>query len=167
MSIAVLSWRNDNARNMSSKFHSWLDLNLTALKESKSLRRQKVNVCPWIMACVWQIQCFSWPRSITLLSSQASVIHRMLWGQTSEDRWTPGELEDARHQAASSHLSSDDIIHCFLLENFPPNKDIDVWKHFPKSLLIGPSPFKTVWVPTNCWKQTFRTGGTVLLLQKL
>ena len=61
MSIAVLSWRNDNARNMSSKFHSWLDLNLTALKESKSLRRQKVNVCPWIMACLDKYSVFLGP----------------------------------------------------------------------------------------------------------
>ena len=35
--------------------------------------------------------------------------------------------------AASSDLSSDAIIHCFLLWHFPPDKDMDVWKHFPKS----------------------------------
>ena len=168
MSIAVLSWRNDNARNMSSKCHSWLDLNLTALEESKSLRlRQKVNVCPWIMACLDKYSVFLGP------GASHYCHHRPLsFTACFEDRHRRtdghrGELEDARHQAASSHLSSDDIIHCFLLENFPPNKDIDVWKHFPKSLLIGPSPFKTVWVPTNFWKQTFKTGGTVLLLQKL
>ena len=56
------------------------------------------------MACVWQIQCFSWPRSNTLLSSQASVIHRMLWGQTSEDRWTPGEA--GGREASGSLVSS-------------------------------------------------------------
>ena len=44
----------------------------------------------------WQIQCFCWPQDAlcprsTLLSSPASVIHRMLWGQTSEDGWTPGD----------------------------------------------------------------------------
>ena len=72
-------------------------------------------------------------RSSTLLSSSASVSHRMLWGQTSEDRWTPGGLLPL----ISAQMP---LFIVFSSETFLQTRTLMSENTFPKALIGHTSP---------------------------
>ena len=167
MSIAVLSWRNDNARNMSSKFHSWLDLNLTALEESKSLRHsESKRVSMDHELCLTNTMFFLAPEQhiivITGLCHSPHALRTDIGGQM--------DTGGAGGREASGSLVSSQLRWHYSL--FSPRKlsfkqghwclETFSQKSFDRTQSIqdGLSSHKLL-------KTNTKTGGTVLLLQKL